>query len=189
MPGAEAVTSAVVDASVAVKWVVDEPASDAAAALLDRPIVWMAPRLMLVEAAAALRRKIADRELRAETAAAALTALVDAVRQGTIRLADDEQLVGIALLLAVDLAHRIPDCLYLALAERDGCALSTADARLARMARSRRVAVLGVGAAAGCDLSPRRSRARRTPRATRRGRAAGRRTRARVLPVCRGRRP
>ena len=111
MPGAEAVTSAVVDASVAVKWVVDEPASDAAAA--------------------------------------ALTALVDAVRQGTIRLADDEQLVGIALLLAVDLAHRIPDCLYLALAERDGCALSTADARLARMARSRRVAVLGVGAAAG----------------------------------------
>ena len=149
MPGAEAVTSAVVDASVAVKWVVDEPASDAAAALLDRPIVWMAPRLMLVEAAAALRRKIADRELRAETAAAALTALVDAVRQGTIRLADDEQLVGIALLLAVDLAHRIPDCLYLALAKRDGCALSTADARLARMARSRRVAVLGVGAAAG----------------------------------------
>lgn len=147
MPGADTVTAAVVDASVAVKWVVDEPSSDAAAALLKRPIAWMAPRLMLVEAAAALRRKVANGELRTETAATALTALVDAVRQGTIRLAEDEQIVGTALLLAVGLAHKVPDCLYLALAEREGCALSTADVRLARSARSRDVPVLGVGAA------------------------------------------
>jgi len=147
MPGAKAVTAAVVDASVAVKWVVDEPSSDAAAVLLGRPIVWLAPRLMLVEAAAALRRKVAGGELRAEAAATALTTLVDAVRQGTIRLADDEQIVSTALLLAVGLEHKVPDCLYLALAEREGCALSTADARLARVARSRDVPVLGVGAA------------------------------------------
>ena len=57
MPPAETTAVAVVDASVAVKWVVDEPDSNAAATLLERPICWIAPRLMLVEAAATLRRK------------------------------------------------------------------------------------------------------------------------------------
>jgi predicted nucleic acid-binding protein len=149
MPGASTATTAVVDASVAVKWVVDEPGSDAAAALLDRPRRWVAPRLMLVEAAAILRRKIVDGELRAETAAASLATLLDAVREGTIRLADDEELVATAIVLAVDAGHKVPDCMYLTLAEREGCSLSTADRRLARLARARRVEVLGIGAAAG----------------------------------------
>jgi predicted nucleic acid-binding protein len=51
MLGASVPTAAVVDASVAVKCVVSEPHSEAAAALLDRPTRWVAPRLMLVEAA------------------------------------------------------------------------------------------------------------------------------------------
>ena len=104
---------------------------------------------MLVEAAASCRRKVAVGELRAETAAASLAALRDAVRQGIIRLADDEDLVATATLLAIDLGHKVPDCVYLTLAEREGCALSTADRRLARLARARRVKVLGIGAAAG----------------------------------------
>ena len=139
---------AVVDASVAVKWVVDEPDSDAAAALLEQSTAWLAPRLVLVEVAAALRRKVADRELGAATGSTALAALVDATRQGTIRLADDEQLVAAALLLALELGHKVPDCVYLALAEREGCALATADGRLGRLARGRGVPVLGIGAAA-----------------------------------------
>jgi len=149
MPGASAPAVAVVDASVAVKWVVNEPHSEAAAALLDRPMRWLAPRLMLIEAAAALRRKAADGELRPAAAATSLAALLDAARQGVIRLADDEELVSSALLLALDLGHKLPDCVYLALAEREGCSLSTGDSRLARLAQSRNVGVLGVGAAAG----------------------------------------
>lgn len=148
MPGADAAKAAVVDASVAVKWVVDEPDSDAAASLLEQGLAWLAPRLVLVEAAAALRRKVVNGELGAATATTALTALVDATRQGTIRLAEDEQLVGAALLLALDLGHTLPDCVYLGLSEREGCALATADARLARLARSRGVPVIGVGSAA-----------------------------------------
>jgi predicted nucleic acid-binding protein len=148
MPGASDPTAAVVDASVAVKWVVDEPGSEAAATLLDRPTRWLAPRLMLVEVAAALRRKTSDGELRPQAAATSLAALLDAVRHGVIRLADDEELVIPALLLALDLGHKLPDCVYLTLAEREGCSLSTGDRRLARLARSRKVGVLGVGAAA-----------------------------------------
>jgi len=63
MLGADRVKAAVVDASVAVTWVVDEPHGEAAAAFLGRKIAWVAPRLMLVEVAAALRRKVTGREL------------------------------------------------------------------------------------------------------------------------------
>jgi predicted nucleic acid-binding protein len=147
MPGVEAASGVVVDASVAVKWVVDEPDSEAAAALLERPIRWIAPRLMLIEAAAALRRKVVQREIRVTSAAASLGTLLDAVLEGAIRLADDEQLVDTALLLALELNHKLPDCVYLALAEREGCSLCTADRPLSRIARKREVDVLGVGAA------------------------------------------
>ena len=146
MPGAEPL-AAVLDASIAVKWVVAEPSSEAAAALLDRPIAWIAPRLLLIEAAAALRRKVANAEIRAEAAASALAILIDAASQAMIRLADDERVVADALLLALALSHKLPDCLYLALAEREGVALATADARLAALARARNIHVLAIGAA------------------------------------------
>ena len=147
MPGAET-TAAVVDASVAVKWVVVEVASDQAAMLLAEPIAWLAPRLLLAEAAAALRRKVSTGELRSGAAVAGLAALLDAVDQGTIRLADDDDLVANALGLALTHAHKIPDCVYVALAEREGTALSTADVKLAELARRRKVPVLGIGAVA-----------------------------------------
>lgn len=145
MPGADDVSIAVVDASVALKWVVDEPHSDASAELLERPISWLAPRLMLVEAAAALRRKVSLREIGPVTATAALRSLGDATREGTIQLADDEQLVTEAFLLAVELEHKVPDGLYLALAEREGCALATADKKLASFATARGIPVIGIG--------------------------------------------
>ena len=141
MPGAEpAVSGAVLDASVAVRWMVPERGSAEAAELLSRPLSWVAPRLMLVEVAAALRRKVADGEIRAELAAQALDALVTAVSDGTIHLANDEELVSAAFALAVAAGHKLPDCLYLAVAERHGLALATADARLGRLARKRGIA-------------------------------------------------
>ena len=142
MRGGEPARTAVVDASVAVKWIIDEPGSDVAAALLERPIVWHAPRLMVVEVAAAIRRKVAGHELDVEVGLGAVAALLDAVREGSVRLADDEALVASALLLSIELSHKVPDCLYLALAEREGCPLSTTDARLARLARARKVPLL-----------------------------------------------
>ena len=140
-------TLAVLDASVAVRWVVAERGSEEAAVLLGRPVGWLAPKLMLTEAAGALRRKTAGAELDATFAAQALDALVDGAADGLIHLADDETLVRSAMMLAISLKHRVPDCLYLALAEREGAALATADARLASLAKSRGVEVWKVPAA------------------------------------------
>jgi predicted nucleic acid-binding protein len=138
MPGAEAEPStAVLDASVAVRWLVPERGSEQAAELLGGPQSWIAPRLMLTEVAAALRRKVVAGELRVELAIQALDTLVQAVGDGTVRLADDEEVVSSALMLALTLEHRVPDCLYLAVAEREGAGLVTADRRLDELARAR----------------------------------------------------
>lgn len=146
MPGAEiAPTTAVLDASVAVRWVVPEQGSEQAAELLTRPISWIAPRLMLTEVAGALRRKVVEGELRAELASQSLEALVRAVEEGTIRLVDDEEVVAAALLLALALGHKVPDCLYVAVAEHEGAGLVTADRRLEDLARRRGIA---------CELVP-----------------------------------
>ena len=138
---------AVLDASVAVRWVVPERGSDEAGALLGRPVGWLAPRLMLTEAAGALRRKAAGDELTTAQAAQALDILVDGAEGGLIHIAEDETLVASALMLAIDLKHRVPDCVYLALAEREGAALATADGRLASLARTRGIDVWKVPAA------------------------------------------
>ena len=138
---------AVLDASVAVRWVVTERGSDEAAELLGRPVGWLAPRLMLIEAAGALRKKVAVHELDTAAAAEALDILVHGTEDGLIHLAEDETLVASSLLLAIRLKHRVPDCVYLALAEREGAALATADARLASIAKARGVEVWRVHAA------------------------------------------
>ena len=137
MPGAESAPTRVLDASVAVRWVVAEEGSDQAAELLAQPAEWIAPRLMLTEVAAALRHKVAAGELRVELAAQALQALVQAAADGIVKLADDEDLVLAALMLALAVGHRVPDCLYIALAEREGAAIVSADRRLAALARER----------------------------------------------------
>jgi predicted nucleic acid-binding protein len=138
MPGGETAASvAVLDASVAVRWVVAERGSAEAADLLARPIRWLAPRSMLTEAASALRRKVVGAELSPAAAIQALGALVEAAADGTIRVADDEEFIASALTLALGIGHKVPDCLYLALAEREGCGLATADRRLEQLARER----------------------------------------------------
>jgi len=144
MPPADTLHVMVLDASVAVRWVVQEASSDEAAALLEQDFAWITPRLLLTEAASALRRKVVDEDLAPAAAGQSLDALLQAVADGVIRLMDDERVIGPALLLAVTLQHKVPDCLYLALAEREGAGIATADDRLARLARSRGVRVLKV---------------------------------------------
>lgn len=137
MPGANGPTRpAVVDASVAVRWVVSEEGSDDAVALLQQSFRWLAPRLLLTEVASALRRKVVEGELSTEVALEALDVLLTELGS-SIELAADETLMPLALTLALSLEHKLPDCVYLALAERTGADLVTADRRLDRIARER----------------------------------------------------
>jgi predicted nucleic acid-binding protein len=137
----------VLDASVAVKLVVPEVGTAESLAALERPVRWVAPRLLVTEVASALRQKAAGNELSPIQAAEALAATLDAIADGVVRLADDEALVQAALNLALALKHKVPDCLYLALAEREGATLLSADRRLLALARRRGVDVIEVPSA------------------------------------------
>ncbi len=140
-------TAGVIDASVAVKLVVPEEGTAESVALVEQRIRWVAPRLLVTEVASALRRKAAGGELSPIQATGALAALLDAVSDDVIRLADDESLVQAALTLALTIEHKVPDCLYLALAEREGAVLASADRKLLAAARKRGIEVAEVPSA------------------------------------------
>ena len=113
----------VVDASVALKWVLDEPGQAAADALIDQEL--LAPSLWLVEAANALWRRSQRGEISGLEAEERLAELFNAP---VTAVAIEEDLPA-ALRLAQALGHPVYDCLYLALALRENTHVVTADAR------------------------------------------------------------
>ncbi|WP_349369413.1 type II toxin-antitoxin system VapC family toxin [Salinarimonas sp.] len=116
----------VVDASVAVKWLLPEPDSPMAETLLSGGVRLMAPDLVLVEVANALWRK---RRV-AQVTDAAAAAMQEDLPQFFARLHPVGSLMTRALAISFALDHPVYDCVYLALAEREGCPLVTADKRL-----------------------------------------------------------
>ena len=115
--------SLVIDASVALKWVLDEPGGAEAEALLDEALI--TPGLWLIEAANALWKRAGRGEISPDEAAERLQALLNAP-VATPRAEDD---LASALSLASQLAHSVYDCLYLALAIREDTQVVTADTR------------------------------------------------------------
>lgn len=136
MAGAELADPRVLDASVAVRWLVNERGAEDARLLLTEGRRWLAPRLVLVEVAGALRRKCVEQLLTAALAEQCLLLFLDLVEDGVVTLARDETLVVPAMRLALRSGHKLPDCLYLALAERESALLVTADHQLERLARA-----------------------------------------------------
>lgn len=115
----------VVDASVAAKWLAPELGSDEAAALLDADL--FAPDLIHAEVANIFWKKRQRAEI--DDAAAALA--VRWMAGAPIEVTPSRDLSERALALAVHLRRPVYDCLYVALALREGCPLVTADIRLA----------------------------------------------------------
>lgn len=130
----------VVDASVALKWVIPEVLSDRAARLLDDGDALVAPEMLLVEVANALWRKLTRREITGREADRALELL----SESGLDLTPATPLVGRALDLARMLQHPVYDCVYLALAERERATLVSADARLVALASHRRLRIPAV---------------------------------------------
>ncbi len=121
-------TAFVVDASVVIKWVVQEEGSDAAVRLIEGPTL-SAPDLLIPECANILWKKVRREELTCEEAVLAAELLMRA----DIELVPTRALMSAALRLAVDLGHAAYDCMYLALAMERGDTFVTADGKFARL--------------------------------------------------------
>ena len=116
----------VVDASVALKWLVPEEDSDAAGRLFVDDYEIHAPRLMVSEVANALWRKAVLQDfIGLQEAEARLRSLS---RMAIIWNAD-EMLGAEAMRIAAAISHPVYDCVYLALARRIDATLVTADER------------------------------------------------------------
>jgi len=124
----------VVDASVAVKWLLPEPGDKAAQRLLTGGEGLAGPALLGVEVAAAIARKARFGEIRARDAERAAELWFQTIADAVVVLVPDEADLPRAFKLALALNHPLQDCLYLALAERLGAPLITADEEFAAKA-------------------------------------------------------
>jgi predicted nucleic acid-binding protein len=120
----------VVDASVAVKWVLSETGSEAAAALRDQDLI--APVLWLAEAANVLWRRARIGEITGEQASARLSELLKA----PVASLPIEPHLERALELAIEIGHPTYDCVYLALALHHQTHVVTADRRFVSAANA-----------------------------------------------------
>lgn len=121
--------STVVDASVVIKWFIDEP-------LRDRARQWLvgereplhAPDLLIAEVGNIAWKKAIRREISERHARQIALALPDL----PIALHPSDELIDRALQIALSINHPVYDCLYLACAENLGGIHVTADERLKR---------------------------------------------------------
>lgn len=123
----------VIDASVAVKWYFEQPGSNIARDIAGRDEELIAPDLIFAEAGSAIWQYARAGFLSAGEAAKIMQKMLLRID----RFAPLSGLITPALDLAVALGHPIYDCIYLALAQREGTPLVTADRRLAAAARQR----------------------------------------------------
>jgi len=127
----------VVDASVAVKWLVSEQDEDAAEELLRTQAQVAGPALLRVEVTAAIARKARFGEIQAAQAEAAIELWRSMLDRADIDLIAEDPDLPLALKLSLELNHPLQDCVYLALAERLDAPLVTADEKFAAKVRKR----------------------------------------------------
>lgn len=117
----------VIDASVALKWVLEEDGSDLAIGLIEREEL-LAPDLMLIECANTLAIRVRRKLLTADDAELMLSKIVAVPK----RLHGSSALIARAQSLAIELERSAYDCLYLTLALATDSVMVTADSKFAR---------------------------------------------------------
>jgi len=124
----------VVDASVALKWMLDESGDREARAIVAAGEALIAPELIVAEVANAAWRRFTGGQIPMKQAML-INAEVPRVFSELFALAP---LRDRALAIAAELRHPVYDCFYLALAESEDAVMVTADRRLVgRLAGSR----------------------------------------------------
>jgi len=112
----------VIDASIAIKWVVEE-AGTVEALLLRQQGRLMAPELLVAECANILWKKVRRNELSKEEAV-----LADGLLQHSdVELLPTRSLLPSSTSIAIELDHPAYDCVYIALAIANDCCFVTAD--------------------------------------------------------------
>lgn len=129
-------TRYVVDASVAIKWFLPEVHSEAAARLLRRAYRLLAPDLIWAEFGNALWKKWRRKEIEANVA----QGILQDFRRFPVDVHGSDLLVQTAWEIAVEFELTVYDSLYLALAQRTGCSLVTADSKFRNVLKSTRLA-------------------------------------------------
>jgi predicted nucleic acid-binding protein len=131
-------STVIVDASIVLKWVLQEPDSHIAEALLaewiDKETIILAPALLVYELTNSLYRKASKGEITFEEVELSLRKIL--LTGLELDFSEDPNLS----LKAVELAKRFDlpatyDSHYLALAQREGCELWTTDIKLLRALR------------------------------------------------------
>ena len=135
----------VVDASVALQWIVPERDGQVEAESVLSHDVLAGPDLLLVEVGNVLRKKIAAEEVSRDHAQRGLRTLAQTVRLIPV----GAELIASAFELALAMRHPVYDCVYLALAGQMDGQLATRDSELINRARlqglGHRVADLPLG--------------------------------------------
>ena len=117
----------IIDASVAFKWIVEEPGSEHAIEWIGRAEL-IAPTLIHAEVGHALWKQVRRNEIADDGEIG--ERLADLARY--VRTVNETPFMARALRLAIELGHPVYDCIYLALAEEMGDELLTADGRFVR---------------------------------------------------------
>ena len=120
----------VIDASIAIKWVVEEDGTREALALRQQAKL-IAPELLVAECANILWKKVQRVELSRDEALLAARLLQGA----EIELLSTRSLLEAATRMSIEIDHPAYDCLYLALAAKNKCQFVTADNRFLRKLR------------------------------------------------------
>jgi len=116
------VNTFVIDASIAVKWVVEEHGTPEALTLRQKAKL-IAPELLVAECANILWKKVKREELLKQEALLAARLLQGA----EIELLPTRSLFEAATRMSIEIDHPAYDCLYLALAVEKECLFVTAD--------------------------------------------------------------
>ncbi len=114
----------VLDASVVVKWVIEEPFQEEARHYRHKELTLLAPGLLLLECASAIQKKVWRNELESEEGWQAYEVLC---AYEELNIIPTSALMRQAYDIANELSHSIYDCLYLALAVQNGATVITAD--------------------------------------------------------------
>ena len=124
--------SLVIDASVAIKWFVQEELHAEAVSIFDRDELLFAPDLLVAEVTNTAWKKVRQGQISTAMAEQIATTICS----GKPLLYSSRSLNGRALQIALSLGHPVYDCYYLACAELIGGSLITDDRDLFRTASS-----------------------------------------------------